>query len=205
MQQPLISLQAEIEEKRSRFISLLIPVTSEESVRNRLATEWQAHPKASHICWAFRVQPTPADAGGNLQLQEGYSDDGEPSGTAGMPILKQLRHGNLINCALLVIRYYGGTKLGTGGLQRAYSRSAQDALAQLNEENCEHIIHRQRLRIACDFAEEAHIRYLAERYDGVLQNTQYDTQGVILEVDIKEGDDRLRQDVLVRAGVYIKE
>ncbi len=52
---------------------------------------------------------------------------------------KQLRHGNLINCALLVIRYYGGTKLGTGGLQRAYNRSAQDVLAQLNEDNCKHI------------------------------------------------------------------
>ncbi len=86
MQQPLINLQAESKEKHSRFISLLIPVTSEESVRNRLATEWQRHPKASHTGWAFRMQPTRTDADDNLQLQEGYSDDGESSGTAGMPI-----------------------------------------------------------------------------------------------------------------------
>ncbi|UXD87561.1 IMPACT family protein [Thalassolituus hydrocarboniclasticus] len=204
MQQPLISLQAESEEKRSRFISLLIPATSEESVRNLLATEWKTHPKASHICWAFRLQP---DSSGSesLQVQEGYSDDGEPAGTAGMPILKQLRHKNLTNCALLVIRYYGGIKLGTGGLQRAYSHSTQDVLQQLNSTNCEPIINHQRLNIFCDFAMEAHIRYLIGRYDGMVINSQYDSQGVTITAEIKEEDGRLRQDILVQAGVYIKE
>ena len=208
MRQPLISLQTETEEKRSRFISRIAPVDCEQSVRDLLALAWLQHPKASHICWAFRLQ---AHTTGNTddertsQLQEGYSDDGEPSGTAGMPILKQLRHDDLVNCVLLVIRYYGGTKLGTGGLQRAYSRSAQEVLTQLSDDQCEHLIRRERITIFCDFSEEAHIRYLIDRYGCVLISSQYDQRGVNIVVDIAEGDNRLKQDILVRAGVYFDE
>ena len=114
--------ESEVTEKKSRFIGRIYPVNSEEEVKRIIGEVRKEHHQASHHCTAFRLHTSP--------IVERYSDDGEPGGTAGMPMLEVLRGRCLENVLLVSIRYFGGTKLGTGGLVRAYTRSAQDVLDQ---------------------------------------------------------------------------
>ena len=107
---------ASYEVKKSTFTSYLLPYTLFASYHDRLKTD---NPKASHIIWAFRRLNE------HGQIVEGGSDDGEPKGVAAAPTLNLLRGENLINIALLTVRYFGGTKLGTGGMVRAYTKSAK--------------------------------------------------------------------------------
>jgi uncharacterized YigZ family protein len=106
----------------SKFIAWLAPATSENEATVVLETRRRQYPDATHHCWAHRVG-RPGD------LIERSADAGEPSGTAGRPILDSLRHGMLENAVCIVTRYFGGTKLGTGGLARAYAEAASDAIA----------------------------------------------------------------------------
>ena len=110
---------ATYEVKRSTFTSYLVPWSLFEQTRKQLHEE---HPKANHIVWAYR-HPNKYD-----QIIENSSDDGEPKGCAGNPTLAQLRGANLINTALLTVRYFGGIKLGTGGMVRAYSQAAKEVI-----------------------------------------------------------------------------
>ena len=100
---------AEIEVKKSRFIGILLPVQPDTDIKTLLAEVRKEYPNATHYCTALIT--------GNIQRS---NDDGEPSGTAGLPMLE---------CLLVVVRYFGGTLLGTGGLVRAYQQSAQEAIA----------------------------------------------------------------------------
>ena len=111
--------QNKIEVKKSTFTSILLPYSLFESYHDRLKKE---HPKASHIIWAFRYMNEYG------QVVEGGSDDGEPKGVAATPTLNILRGHELINTALLTVRYFGGTKLGTGGMVRAYGSSAKEVI-----------------------------------------------------------------------------
>ena len=107
---------------RSRFICYLSPCTSIEEAKVQIKLLQQAHPQASHHCHAFLTKAA-CDS-----LGYGYSDDGEPSGTAGKPMLAVLQGGGTGQVCAVVVRYFGGTKLGTGGLQRAYADSVRQAL-----------------------------------------------------------------------------
>ncbi len=107
--------------ERSRFIADVSHAESEEEARAFIASVRAKHPLATHSCYAFV-----ADKTGNLLR---FSDDGEPQGTAGMPILEVLRGKKLAETAAVVTRYFGGVKLGAGGLVRAYAGTAAEALA----------------------------------------------------------------------------
>ena len=107
--------------EKSRFLTYSQHVESEEETRAFIAEIRGMHPFATHCCFAFV-----ADKIGNLQR---FSDDGEPQGTAGMPILDVLKNKKLFETAVAVVRYFGGIKLGAGGLVRAYSSSAAENLA----------------------------------------------------------------------------
>jgi uncharacterized YigZ family protein len=109
--------------RRSRFITLLRRADDEAEARALVADARTAFPDARHHCSAFRV-----DVPGSNRVERS-SDDGEPAGTAGMPMLEVLRGSGLTNVAAVVVRYFGGIKLGTGGLVRAYSEAVQGALA----------------------------------------------------------------------------
>lgn len=111
----------EIVEKKSRFIGEVYPVTSEEEAAEILEKVKKMYWDARHHCWAYVV--------GETQAVERFSDDGEPGGTAGKPILEVLRGAELTNTLIVVTRYFGGTLLGTGGLVRAYTKASQEALA----------------------------------------------------------------------------
>ena len=110
----------EIVEKKSRFIGWLYSVDTEADVKNIVGELRKEHHQASHYCTAFRLHTSP--------IIERYGDDGEPGGTAGMPMLEVLRGQGLENVLVVSIRYFGGTKLGTGGLVRAYTQSAQEVI-----------------------------------------------------------------------------
>ena len=106
--------------EKSRFLTFSAHVESEEEARAFIARIRSKHSLATHVCFAFISDKT-----GNLQR---FSDDGEPQGTAGMPILEVLKNKKLFETAVAVVRYFGGIKLGAGGLVRAYSSSAAENL-----------------------------------------------------------------------------
>ena len=111
--------ETEIIEKKSRFIGHAFPVESEDEALANLANVRKFHAKANHNCFAWQI--------GDDNRFTRQSDDGEPSGTAGMPILDFLRKEGIKNTLVIVTRYFGGTLLGTGGLVRAYGRAAKEA------------------------------------------------------------------------------
>ena len=113
--------QAEVVEKKSRFIANVVPVHSEEEAMAEIEKFRKKYYDARHNVFAFQV-------GNEKQLQR-YSDDGEPSGTAGMPVLDVIRGRDIHDVLIVVTRYFGGTLLGTGGLVRAYGQSAKEGLA----------------------------------------------------------------------------
>jgi len=116
-------IQHKITRKKSRFIALLSPVESADDVQRQLEDARKAYHDATHYCHAFRFLDDDV-------IVEGSSDAGEPSGSAGLPMLHQLSGKNLANTLAIVVRYYGGTNLGVGGLIRAYSGAVSEALEQ---------------------------------------------------------------------------
>ena len=107
--------------KKSRFIALLSPADSQDDVQRQLDDVRRAYHDATHHCYAFRLLLDDA-------IVEVSHDDGEPSGSAGLPMMQQLTNRNLCNVLAVVVRYFGGTKLGVGGLVRAYSNAVSEAL-----------------------------------------------------------------------------
>lgn len=115
---PQKAAEAEVVEKRSRFIGSILPVSSEEEARAHIAAVKKRHRDARHNCWCYRLQDG----------IERYSDDGEPQGTAGVPMLGVFQKAGVTNLCCVVTRYFGGILLGAGGLVRAYSQTARDAM-----------------------------------------------------------------------------
>ena len=107
------------EVNRSKFITHLVPISEYDGLQEKLKAE---NPKANHVVYALRYLNE------YDQIVENFSDDGEPKGCAGTPALNVLRGEELINCAVLIVRYFGGIKLGTGGMARAYALAVKDVL-----------------------------------------------------------------------------
>src|SRR5699024_3018119 len=107
----------EITIKNSKFIGVIIPIESKEDIKERLSELKTEYKNATHYCYAFK-----------LINDKGFSDDGEPNKTAGIPILNVIEGENLINVLVVVIRYFGGIKLGPGGLIRAYSNTCKEVI-----------------------------------------------------------------------------
>jgi uncharacterized YigZ family protein len=106
---------------RSEFLGIAFPVETEDAFFAELATLTKRHYDATHLCWAFQLF-----ANGDVRARS--ADAGEPSGTAGKPILSAIEGADLYDVAVIVVRWYGGVKLGTGGLSRAYRDTAAEAL-----------------------------------------------------------------------------
>jgi len=111
----------ELKEKGSRFIAYLYPVNSVDEAETAISALRKKYYDATHVCFAFRLKT-------GVNEYSRCNDDGEPSGTAGLPILNVIKSQNYFNVLVAVIRYYGGTKLGTGGLARAYGGTARIVL-----------------------------------------------------------------------------
>ena len=116
---PFATAEREFTEKRSRFIGRIWRVESEAEARERIEETRKRHYDARHNCWCYLLQESGAVR---------YSDDGEPQGTAGAPMLNVLQREGVTNVCCVVTRYFGGILLGAGGLTRSYARAAKDAL-----------------------------------------------------------------------------
>jgi len=126
-QVPAEAIRTEINIKKSRFVTTALLAATVTDARERMADLRAQMPRANHHVYAFRI-------GFGNSITEGMSDDGEPSGTAGPPTLAVVRGSGIGDILLVTARYFGGTKLGTGGLVRAYTASAQMAIAELKTE-----------------------------------------------------------------------
>ena len=161
-------------EKKSRFIGEVFPVEHEEEAMQLLEQVKKKYWDARHHCWAYVISGD--------RVQERLSDDGEPSGTAGKPILEVIRGQQVGNLLVVVTRYFGGTLLGTGGLVRAYTEAAKQALAESV------IITRitgYRLKIETDYTGLGKIQYLLGEMGIRTLDSQY-TDHVELDVLVPE-------------------
>lgn len=147
-------------EKKSRFLGLVLPVTTEAEARAQLEAVKKREYDARHNCWAYVLHTG----------QKRYSDDGEPQGTAGQPMLNVFQREGVENVVCVVTRYFGGVLLGAGGLTRAYARSAKDALDAAGKA-------RMRLwsavTVDCPYPMLERLKLLAAAHGGTVEGTDF--------------------------------
>ena len=150
------SKEAELTEQRSRFLSYVSPAANKEEADAFLDKIRAMHPQATHVCWAYQI-------GAPDNPTSYYSDDGEPSGTAGQPILQSLKQKELQNVVLAVVRYFGGIKLGVRGLIDTYRAAAQNVL-----ETCQTVEERakEELAFSCSYPAYNTLLYKVEQMEG---------------------------------------
>lgn len=176
---PRTAARAETRVLGSRFLAEAAPIADEAAARARrdaLAAEFG---DATHHCWAALLR---GEGGGERALSD---DAGEPAGTAGAPILQAIRSAGVIGAQVVVVRWFGGTKLGRGGLRRAYRDAARAALAAAGVEQ---VTPRTALRIEGPIGGDGEVRHLLARHAGVVRGAGYSALGgAFLEVDLPEG------------------
>jgi uncharacterized YigZ family protein len=150
--------------KKSRFITRIIPVSNNEDAKQQIQAIKQEHKDARHHCSAF-IAGAPNDSN-----QLGFSDDGEPSGTAGKPMLAVLQGSGLGHILAVVIRYSGGIKLGTGGLVKAYGGGVKQALQTLPTQ-LKQIT--QTYTLTCSYNQWQHIQFWLQQGDGEVLDAIY--------------------------------
>ncbi len=172
--------EGEYIEKKSRFIGEAVHVESMEEVEEYIAGVRKKYYDARHHCFAFAV----GEAGTPQEIVR-FGDDGEPSGTAGKPMMEVLCGHELHNTLLVVTRYFGGTLLGTGGLVRSYTAASQAAL-----ENAEILtmVHGKRLRISCTYPAFGKFQYLFAQENLPMRNVEY-AEGVTFDLLIRLGEE----------------
>ncbi|MBL7880891.1 MAG: YigZ family protein [Chryseobacterium gambrini] len=157
-----------LKEKGSKFLGFAFPVNNEEELKNALEKIRAEHPKATHHCYAFRMGLN----GENYRA----NDDGEPSGSAGLPIYNQLLAHEITNVLVISVRYYGGTKLGVSGLVKAYKESAKITLEEANivTKELETIV-----EIQFNFNQQNIIFTLLSKYDAKIINFDAQERAII--------------------------
>ena len=168
---PADSIRIEQEIKRSRFITSMGRAPDKQHANTFIDRVRSTYPDAHHHCWAY-VAGNPFDT-----LQIGMSDDGEPQGTAGKPMLSILQHRKIGEIVAVVTRYFGGVKLGTGGLVRAYSSSLNLALQKLP---LAEFVALTTAQISLPFPLENRIRRLLEKMKVTITEAKYGNQVVLL-------------------------
>lgn len=186
----------EIVEKKSRFIARIALVESEGEALTFIEKMKKQYWDARHHCYAFRI--------GTDQLLERCSDDGEPSGTAGKPMLEVLSGQQLYNVVAVVIRYFGGTLLGTGGLVRAYTKSVQAGIeaSTVIEKKLACVV-----QLICDYSFYGKIQYLAATENISIVDTQFtDNVTVKLLVPVSKKEQIKKKLVEASSGtVHLEE
>lgn len=164
--------ESELTEKRSRFLGHIRPAETEEEARAFVAEMKKKYYDARHNCWCYLLR-----AG-----VERYADDGEPQGSAGLPMLEVFRREGVTNLACVVTRYFGGVLLGTGGLSRAYSQSAKDALTAAGVSVVRRWVEAE---LRCSYAQYERMKQEAEGCGAVCVDTEYGA-GVALRLLLPE-------------------
>ena len=159
--------RSEIEVKRSRFITSIGPATTTEQALAFVSTLKQEFLDANHNCWAYLIGPP----GSSDQI--GLSDDGEPHGAAGKPMLTVLQHAEVGDVVVVVTRYFGGTKLGKGGMVKAYTEAVQTGLKQLE---IVEKIEWQELLVSLDYVHLSAVERLLTDFEAEILNKQFTDQ-----------------------------
>lgn len=154
---------------KSRFFAWVASCNSEQQVGSFLRAIAAQHQSAHHLAYAFRIKT--ADGQGNNMIVPRFSDAGEPSGTAGKPILQMLEGRDLINVCVGVIRYYGGVNLGTGGLARAYSGTAKMAL---DAAKIIPFVEMQLLKLTIQYKQLDELSHVVTKLNGKVLDKQFD-------------------------------
>ena len=163
--------------KGSRFIGEAFPVTDEAEALGRLAAVRKREHAATHHCWAYRLGPD-----GHAVR---YSDDGEPNGSAGLPISREIEDHDLAHVLVVVTRYYGGTKLGTGGLARAYGEAAALVLEEAPKTE---VILRVPVHLQFAFADTSPAMHTLSRFDAEIAEMSYTAEGTHLFIRIRRSE-----------------
>lgn len=169
--------QTEIIEKKSRFIATVFPITSQEDAEHHLAKIRKQYWDATHNCYAYQL--------GEKNEVQRFSDDGEPQGTAGKPILDVLKGEDIKNTLVIVTRYFGGTLLGTGGLVRAYGRAAKEGVLEAG------LIQKVRVRLyelQMTYTLSGKVQYLLNEKKYTIRETLY-TEVVTFIVEVEVADE----------------
>ncbi|MGP5541877.1 YigZ family protein [Psychrobacter celer] len=183
------AVTARLEIKKSEFIAHAYPVNSREQAMFHVEQLREQYPDARHWCWAYIIGDP------DNTTSAGFDDDGEPNGTAGRPILGVLQHKSIGNVIIVVVRYFGGIKLGAGGLTRAYAGSAQAVVDQMT---LSPYIPMAKVQIVATFATEAQCRYVIEGLGGQVEDVAYSQQvmltATLAQADIADLKERLAMD-----------
>lgn len=198
-----ITIQAEakteIIEKKSRFIASVFPIASQEEADAHLVRLRKQYWDATHNCYAYQL-------GEKNEIQR-FSDDGEPQGTAGKPILDVLKGEDIKNTLIVVTRYFGGTLLGTGGLVRAYGKSAKEGVLEAG------LVQKVRIRlfaIQMSYTLSGRVQYILNEKGYTIRESQYtEIVTFIVEVEIKDQEnfqkwliDSTNAEVSITEGEY---
>ena len=162
-----------LEEKKSKFISYLVPYNDFSKTIQRLKEE---HPKAVHHVYAYRYLNE------FEQIVENSSDDGEPKGTSGKPSLAVLAGNELINSAVIIVRYFGGIKLGTGGLVRAYGDSVNEVIKIATFKEYKKLLTKT---LICDYNELSKLEYLLNQENITIKNKEFLNQ-ITLTIELTD-------------------
>lgn len=162
---PLDENQAKTMVKGSRFIGRIVPVKSRDEAERAILRIKDEFKDAAHNCWAYRIF-----SGGSEEIR--FSDEGEPSGTAGKPILESLKERNIGDSLLVVTRYFGGIKLGMGGLSRAYRDCARQTIAGCRLQES---VETAALEMCFPYSYDSPLRILLQRMEGRIDTSHYQT------------------------------
>lgn len=186
---PGAAVETELVEKGSRFVCLLASVDGEQAARGRLSEIAALFPGATHCCWAYRLGWPP---------RERSSDAGEPAGTAGAPILRVLQGRELSDVLAVVVRYFGGTKLGRGGLARAYAGATAAAVAAAV---LEARVPSTTLAVEIPYAQVNPVKRVARSQEVEIVGADYG-ETVRLELRVAEADRAALEAALADLGVH---
>lgn len=185
---PAGTAHAELREKGSRFLALVEPVEDESVARDRLKSLSIEYSDATHVCWAWRIGQPPS---------ERSSDAGEPAGTAGTPMLRVLRGAKLSDLMAVVVRWYGGVKLGKGGLARAYSQAVHEALEELpTEERVPTVL----VEIVVPYTRFGELKRLVHPPEVEIVDERYADESVRLTLEVAVGRQEWLRETLASLG-----
>ena len=190
---PKTAVTARLEIKKSAFITYAYPIHSREEAMFHVEQLRTQYPDANHHCSAYIIGDP------DNTTSAGFDDDGEPNGTAGRPILNVLQHKSIGNVLIVVVRYFGGIKLGAGGLTRAYAGAAQSAVDAMT---LTPYVPMTTLQIQTTFANEAQCRYVVESLNGRIEDVGYSHE-VVLDVTLAEADIAALKEALGMSGTVL--
>ena len=167
--------QSKITIKGSKFLGFAYPVDTIEEVESKLHNIRKKYYDATHHCYAWQLES-------GIDMTFRYNDDGEPSGTAGKPLYGVIQRLDITNVLVISVRYFGGTKLGTGGLIKAYGQSASDTL---NEAKIKTVVKGDKLQFICSYEHHPVVAHCVNQYD-LISFSQEFTETVRINLEVEE-------------------